>query len=404
MASTTHRVLIIGAGVAAACTARLLAEKGLDSLVLALGEAPGDGASGNAQGALYVKPGMVWNTDNALAMEALAFASDSYSRWQSQIPEIRFWHPTGLLQVAWNDAERERLRRLSVSPHYGPETLRTVSAAEASALAGITLDQPALWYPQSGWVQPDRLCGALLDHPRIEFRGNSRVVALNRDLSGWALTLADGSTIASASVLICAGADSSALMPTDNPLPIKPIRGQVSVLPVTDHDSPRVVVCGDGYVNPPLDGQQLIGASFDIGDSEPLPKASSHEENRDRIRAWLPDFPHQWPPTEQWRGRVGFRATTPDYQPIAGTAWEDDALVNWVRRHPKLRGIAAEAPLQREGLFVLAGLGSKGLAYSPLLASHLADLITGQPSSLGPELADRVAPARFRARQIRRQS
>ena len=74
-------------------------------------------------------------------------------------------------------------------------------------------------------------------------------------------------------------------------------------------------------------------------------------------------------------GKVGFRCTTHDYQPVAGPLMD-----------------ARNQPL--EGINLFTGLGSKGLSYAPLLAEYLADRLSGQPSCLPESLAKRVATDR----------
>ena len=75
-------------------------------------------------------------------------------------------------------------------------------------------------------------------------------------------------------------------------------------------------------------------------------------------------------------GRVAFRCTTHDYQPVAGPVFngQDNEL---------------------EGLFLLTGLGSKGLTYAPVLAEYLADRLTEQPACLPAKLARRLETRRL---------
>jgi tRNA 5-methylaminomethyl-2-thiouridine biosynthesis bifunctional protein len=46
------------------------------------------------------------------------------------------------------------------------------------------------------------------------------------------------------------------------------------------------------------------------------------------------------------------------------------------------------------GLYLLTGLGSKGLTYAPLLAEYLGDLISGQPACLPKNLVKRLETQR----------
>ena len=65
---------------------------------------------------------------------------------------------------------------------------------------------------------------------------------------------------------------------------------------------------------------------------------------------------------------------------------------------PEQPRFAPRAP----GLFVFAGLGSRGIAGSALGAQVLAASITGAPMPLEADLLDAIDPARFASRAFRR--
>jgi tRNA 5-methylaminomethyl-2-thiouridine biosynthesis bifunctional protein len=79
-------------------------------------------------------------------------------------------------------------------------------------------------------------------------------------------------------------------------------------------------------------------------------------------------------------GKVAFRCTTHDYQPVAGP-------------------LADQEGRTLEGIDLFTGLGSKGLTYAPLLAEYLADRITHQPLCLPISLTMRVATRRCHKRE-----
>lgn len=98
-------IAIIGAGIAGCTLARNLAERG-HPVILVDTHGPGAGASGNAQGALYVKLGVEFNDQTELALTSLTFAQRFYGHWRDQ-----YWHPTGLLQLAHSPQEADRQAR-----------------------------------------------------------------------------------------------------------------------------------------------------------------------------------------------------------------------------------------------------------------------------------------------------
>lgn len=83
--------------------------------------------------------------------------------------------------------------------------------------------------------------------------------------------------------------------------------------------SPQAVVTGARYLNPPADGQLVTGATFDLRDNDPLVRTNSHQENLEGLDSMLPGLlDPRIKPTDDITGRVSFRCTTHDYQPIVG--------------------------------------------------------------------------------------
>lgn len=375
------RVLVVGAGMAGSLVARALATRGVPVTVLEQGPRPGQGASGNSQGALYAKLGVEFNAQTALALAGLLHSQRFFSQCRDDSDQPSFWYQTGVLQLAWNEKEQARQNKFLRSNTYPAAIVSGVSAEQASELAGLSLSMPGLWFPHSGWVNPPGLCRYMLDHPAIDTIFDCEVTSLaEAGGNGWRLSDNKGRQWDASTVILCSGERLNQLVEqAASPLPIKPIRGQVTTLPSRLATAPRSVICADGYLNPSFSGQVLLGATFDLHSDDPQVRQESHRENLDRLSRWCPDAirPGSVSP-EMCNGRVGFRATLPDYQPLAG-------------------------PLARDvsGLFVLAGLGSKGLATGPLLAEYLADLICNQPLCLENSLARRVAPSRFAERRSR---
>ncbi|WP_111496348.1 bifunctional tRNA (5-methylaminomethyl-2-thiouridine)(34)-methyltransferase MnmD/FAD-dependent 5-carboxymethylaminomethyl-2-thiouridine(34) oxidoreductase MnmC [Marinobacter bohaiensis] len=373
-ASERPRAIVVGAGIAGALTARNLAERGYEVEVLAAGDGPGDAASGNPQAALYVKLGIDRTPETRLALAALLHAQRTYARYSPLAGDTEpFWHPTGLLQIAATEQEASRQSRFISRNHYPAEVLRPVTADEASQLSGVPIAHAGLWFPGSGWLAPRRVCQCLLDHPSIRCRFNATVETLAHDGEHWRVTTTDGFEAAAPQVVLAAGHRIESLLPGETGYRFKPIRGQVSQLPEQAFAAgPEVVVCGPSYLNPAHQGWAVTGATFDLRDANPAVSAVSHQENLDKLSQWLPDlWGHDAPAADQIRGRVAFRCTTHDYQPVAGAVGD-----------------------QPDGLYVLTGLGSKGFALAPLLAEWLVDRMTAHPSCLEIDLSGRLNLAR----------
>jgi len=104
-------------------------------------------------------------------------------------------------------------------------------------------------------------------------------------------------------------------------------------------------------------------------------------------------------------GRVGWRWASPDRLPLIGPV---PLAAIGPGRGVEIDGASSPRPEQPRfaprapGLFIFAGLGSRGIAGSALSAQLLAASITGAPLPLEADLLDAVDPARFASRAFRR--
>lgn len=367
-------VAIIGAGIAGCTLAANLAARGIP-VTLIDEEGPGAGASGNAQGALYVKLGVDYNDQTELALTALTFSQRFYRPFSNE-----GWYPTGLLQLAHNDQEADRQRRFLERNGYPDDLLSGVSREQASELTAVPVDTGGLWFPASGWLEPARLCHALARVRGVTGVWHSPVEKLVPEAGGWRIEINNAQPVWARRVVVCGGPASGRLLPLAGIVRLKSIRGQVTRLPDSELNPPRAVICGSRYLNPTLDNKVLTGATFDLHNDNPAPTLESRAENIQELKAMLPGaFPGadagQAKQAKQSQGdnltddRVAFRCTTHDYQPVAGHV--------------------------RDGLYLFTGLGSKGLTYAPLLAEYLADQLTGQPGCLPANLVRRLETGRL---------
>lgn len=365
-------VAIIGAGIAGTTLARNLAERGVPVVLIDRADQPGAGASGNAQGALYVKLGVEYNAQTELAATALSFSQRYYRRWAGQ-----FWHPTGLLQLASNEQEQHRQQKFLERCQYPVELLEPVDEELGSKRAGLKVTASGLWFPGSGWLEPAKACAALADHPGIQQVFGFNVRTVRSDGKGWTIESQEGQRLSAARLVIAGGHESASLNPANGKLRLKPIRGQVTCLPAENYNLPGAVICGTKYLNPAMSGIAVTGATFDLRDNNPDATLESHQENIDQLAELLPAvMGDHGPDASELSGRVSFRCASHDYQPVAGELKDDNGQ---------------EVP----GAYLLTGYGSKGLTWAPLMAEYLADRITGQPLSLPEPLIRRVESSRL---------
>lgn len=376
-------VVIIGAGIAGLLLARNLAERGIAVEVVSQAEAPADGASGNAQAAIYVKLGVDFGPETALNLSALLYAQRYYDQCarRTKSPETgdnTFWHRTGLLQLATTAKEVDRQTRFLERNQYPASVFTPVTAKDASELARLPLVAGGLWFPDSGWLDPIATCTWLLDHPGIRFRPAMTVTAISRNGTGWQLHFRSQHPENYSRVVIAAGSATPALLPGGDSYRLKPIRGQITRIPEQMVKTPSCVVCGLGYLNPAHKGYTTIGATFDLSGSDCDVTADDHQKNLEILESFQQQPLQPIPPAfRHLTGRASFRLTTHDYQPVAGTV-----------------PVTTDADHADGGLYVLGGFGSKGFALAPLLSEWLADRLTGQPECLTLKTSKRLQLAR----------
>src|SRR5690606_7952981 len=134
-------------------------------------------ASGNTQGILYCKL-------SPHQTPLSRFVQASYTYCLRLLHEVlpqgdSTWAACRVLQLSTDDKERQRQLALA-DQDYPYSFLHSVDAEQASALAGLAVQRPGLFFPGAGWVNPPSLCQALLQHPNIRLLTNNEALQLQR--------------------------------------------------------------------------------------------------------------------------------------------------------------------------------------------------------------------------------
>ncbi|WP_210395701.1 bifunctional tRNA (5-methylaminomethyl-2-thiouridine)(34)-methyltransferase MnmD/FAD-dependent 5-carboxymethylaminomethyl-2-thiouridine(34) oxidoreductase MnmC [Motiliproteus sediminis] len=397
-----QRVVVIGAGIAGASTARALAERGIAVEVIDRGPAPGSEGSGNPQGVLYVKLPAAPTPQSRIHLTGYA-ATLSILQSLHLDPEI--WQPCGVLQLPPEQREQQRQQTLLNSGHYPEQLVRGVGQAEASALAGVELNHGGLWFPSGGWIAPAKLCARLLEHPRISSCFNAEVTHLERADATWQLYDRNHGLLTSATAVVVACAASSRAFTPLSGLPLKSIRGQVSFGDSTNAPPLNTVLCGKGYVSPPHQGRYCFGATFTLHQQTPELLEADHQHNLDHLSELSPALGMALRQQTRLEGRTGFRCATPDYLPLAGPVAATDAFTAaYAALRHDAKSEPEQAPPLLEGLYVNLGHGSKGLVTAPLCGELVAAQITATPLPLEQELIPYLHPARFLIKDLKRRA
>ena len=395
--SQPQSVLVIGAGIAGCTTATTLAEAGLKVTLLDKHASPMQEASGNPQGVLFPK----------LSHDATPFAEFNllsllYAlRYYRQPQFARAFNACGMLQLL-NEADMAGAEKLCAHFAGVPEFIRPVSAIEASELAGTQINQPALYYPGTGWFKPALLREMFLQQPGIHFYGGEEVLQIQSADGQWQATTANTQYHADA-MIICNAQAAMQLLP-EQVLPVKNIRGQVTRFANTNFDTLQCVVCHDGYICPPdAEGQNYTcGASYELNDANTALSQASQDDNIRTLQQYLPAFAELGPATAL-DGRVAFRCAAADYLPLVGPLAEVDSFrEQFADLRKNARAHIPEPGPYIDGLYLNIAYGSRGFSSAPIGAALLRAYLLNQPYPLPFEVATALHPARFLVRQIAR--
>ncbi|MBU3725097.1 MAG: FAD-dependent oxidoreductase, partial [Burkholderiaceae bacterium] len=342
---TRAKVAIIGAGLAGAACARALSRAGFSVTVLEAADQPATGASGNPIGILHP----LFSKDHNLASQWVEIGMATTLRWLAEMSGV---------------ARAERIGRLGQSCGV------LQMSADASELVS--------WAPEGAWIKPARFVQSCLADAfahGAELVLHAQAVAVNAS-GEVSIQQRSGESHVQRfdAVVICNAADMQRLLP-DAQLMLNSIRGTVSSYALLPERSLPTVICASGYATPVVEGEMVVGASYEripsdvdlgaevAGQVHALTGSEGLDEidalsNLDRLRVISPRL------AETCAGlvpadRTSIRSATLDRMPHVGRA------LDWTR--PLAPSVSQIHQMPRcERLWVLGGLGSRGLSSAPI--------------------------------------
>ncbi|MHC8319393.1 bifunctional tRNA (5-methylaminomethyl-2-thiouridine)(34)-methyltransferase MnmC2/FAD-dependent 5-carboxymethylaminomethyl-2-thiouridine(34) oxidoreductase MnmC1 [Pseudomonas sp. GB2N2] len=394
-----RRALVIGAGLAGCATAASLAARGWHVSLLERHAALAQEASGNPQGVLYLKL-----SAHGTALSQLIVSGFGHTRrLLEQLQRGVDWDDCGVLQLAFNAKEAERQAQLAAA--FPEDLLQILDQEQAESRAGIGLPSGGLFYPEGGWVHPPALCQRQATHPNIQIMTHHDVVELRRAEGQWQAW--DGGTLlATAPVVVLAGAAEVKRFPCSSELPLKRIRGQITRLRQTlGSQALSTVVCAEGYVAPARLGEHTLGASFDFNNDDLTPTAAEHAGNLQMLEDISPDLLARLDADalqpDALEGRAAFRCTSPDYLPIVGPLADAQAFAQAYSALSKDARQTPDTPCPwLDGLYINSGHGSRGLITAPLSGELLAAWLDDEPLPMPRAVAEACHPNRFALRRL----
>lgn len=410
--TTPSSIAIIGGGLASAHLALSLAERGKGAQVFCKDAKLGQGASGNRQGAIY--PLLTPENDELSRFFQQAFL---FSRRRVQAltsapadNQTPISHDfCGVLQTAHDERSQLRLDKIIQGQPWPSEIAYAVDAEQANAIAKINLDKPGFFYPLGGWVCPFEYAEAAIQKAMqladVSVSLNTDILAIERQSDGWVL-LTEKERFGPFAQLVLANGAELTQFDASNKLQISPFRGQVSHVPAQFQLSQlATVLCANGYLTPSHQGLHCLGASYV---KEPKHLDFCPQEQQENLMKMHESYPNQdWLEDIDMSGnnaRVGVRMVTRDHFPMMGCAPDVAKILEDYEQHQLTKESrhywqTTPAPVH-QGLYILGGLGSRGLSSGPLAAECLAAQLCGEPIPLDKETLCKLNPNRMWLRKL----
>jgi tRNA 5-methylaminomethyl-2-thiouridine biosynthesis bifunctional protein len=369
--SKAKRVAVIGAGIAGAACAHALQRRGVETIVLDAARALGAGASGNPAGLVMPR---LDRGGGAVSELFLAAYLDAIATYEA----LGVFDACGVEQRANEDDEA--LADVLKDPPLPQEWFTAL--ADGAAL-----------HPRAGVVRPGAAIEAMLAGAQIFYESAVAVLASSGD--GWVLRADDGRALLKAdAVVLACGAGLTQFAPAQF-LPLTLSYGQIEW---GRGAAPSRAIASGNYVAP-FDGGVLFGATFDKQSADP---AGARARNLAALTKLAPEIAASLD-ADSLQSRASERVTTPDRLPIAGLLPDADV---WLTKYAALAhggsiDTGAPPPAHR-GVYVIGGLGARGLTLAPLLGERIASEICGEPAPLSQRALDAIHPARFLHRSLKR--
>ena len=398
-----QHVSIIGGGIASACAAYALTKQGVKVTIYCQDFTVAQGASSNNIAALY--PLIHQQVDDISLFYQQAF--EHALSWYNNITEQGFHYDhdwCGLLEISYKPALALRQQYIEQHKVWPKNLIHSVDKHQASKLAGINLTHGGLFFPKAGWIAPAQLVKQLFKAAelsnRLRIETGCKIEKISQQADGKWLLHSNMENYTASVVIYCGGAQGIPINVIKQ-LPLTSVRGQVTSMASNSKvKNLSTVICHKGYLTPANNNQHCIGATFQKNSFDINAKAEEDEFNLNMLDKCLPNLT-QWQTSDIVSSKARLRCMTPDHLPMVGIMPDIEAhKTQYAHLSKDKRWRYNEAAPVIDNLYMLTGLGARGLCSAPLLADILTADICGTPYPLNNEQLFNLAPNRFVIRDI----
>lgn len=396
-------ITVVGAGVAGAGVAFALAERGWNVKVLD----PLFATSITTSDAYHYASGAVTPVITAddchKARLSRAGVLRAKARWQAIFDKVGI-NACGTLELNREKGYAKNL--LDTVQHLSfPEAwVSLVEPKEASALAGMSIEQPGVFFPFAMQIPPVRLAYTLLQHQRIEcvpmyvhriihqqdgqFTLCGRMVQADEQYDIYALQERAEITqesVTSPFVVIATAMNSLSLLQQSNLdkrvlksgqsisalgrlESLHALAGEVMMIPdAYMNGGPKCIVAGQGYYLPSQAGFCVMGSSYVHGELYPTVSATGQQAIWQKIPIQLPSTLSTLQTSGALKGRACVRAVVQGRLPVI-----------------------AELP-HAAGLWITAAYASHGMTWSSLAGDIIGASLEGEPLPVEKDLLTAIS-------------
>ncbi len=402
-----QHVSIIGGGIASACATLALVKQGIRVTLYCKDQELSQGGSSNAIGAIYPLLHQTKDDISLFYQQAFWRAKALYQSLYQQ--GYKFSHDwCGLLEIAYKEALVKRKQAFDKKGCWPKDLIRSVDANEASILSGLHQEHGGLFMPKTGWAAPQELVQQIFAAAKasgyLKIQRNIHVSDMTKKAHNnhWLLKTNKGEFTASV-LVICGGADALGLNITKT-LPLTATRGQVTSMKTNASISKlSTVICHKGYLTPKSKGIHCIGATFQKNQTNTVPTREDDEYNVNMLNKCLPSLAKSinWKTSDIYSSKARLRCMSQDHMPLVGPMPD---ITEHIQSYPHLakdKNWPYNKPTPViDNLYVLTGLGARGLCSAPLLADILAADLCNKPYPVDNHMLFNLSPNRFIIRDI----
>ncbi|MEQ9092096.1 MAG: FAD-dependent oxidoreductase [Balneola sp.] len=339
---------ILGAGLAGLSVAKEISSNPDVSVIVIDPHGIGGGASGSPIGLANPATGRFatksWKAEESI--EAIQSNLEKVSPFSSE----KFFSRSGVMRPAMDSKIARRMKENLESNKWPVDWCEWLSEDEIKTrFPNLHSEHGGVWVSTGITVAIPKYLQALsryLKRNGVQVLDNKKF-GLDRSSDSWNFNLSDDTQLEAEHLITTAGIKTKEF-DFWKELPLHPVKGQVAIFECEDSFPFKAAISALGYFAS-LDSKTFVaGSTYEHNFTHEEVDMQGKQYIEKRMLRVIPQLKGKYRLIDQWSG---VRASTPDRMPIIGL-------------HPSI-----------ENCSVFAGLGSKGLLYSSLLAKEISRLL-----------------------------